>query len=628
MKWIGQHIWDFISRFRNDVYLENLSTTSEDEILVVDADGKISKKNESTLVIDVSDFMTNGVDNRIVTATGADSLNAEANFTFDGTNLDLTSTSTTAAVFDIVSNTLTTGSFATFTQSDTSTSSATSDGLLEISYTKSGVTGSGNTRSVTGSKIQMVDSATNHGSSTVDIIGQTIQTALSSNSGTTSTRGLSVITTGADTNIGIQVASDDIGLKIASVADADDYYSVSVSGNGATTVKTVDDSSHAADLTFDVDGLTHFTGDGVHIEPGSSAGVSALEITDTDIDEFSIEVSSTNTAKDILSISTATLTTGKPISVAQVDMGTTNLTVPGNFLYYAKAGVTASGQTKTATGFTSHVYDAATNHASSTNNLLAGKFKANFDSAQGTNKTHGIEVEATGGDTNIGITTTVTDGGTDIKCMSSADSADYFTVRTTTSGLTYLSTVDSDATVAHIYLDADGDITLDAASGNINLKDDGGNYTPGSDYEAATKKYVDDNAGSDGWHGSTTRVKILHSDFTGDDGGRPYMIDDTGVGSENLYGKTHSTMKAYATVNIPTGYKATHVMIYGTNTPAVEVWEHQIDSKTGVSKGTGNVDTEINITDVTSSTTNYLFIQVNQASADEIHGGYVTIAAV
>jgi hypothetical protein len=26
IKWIGQHIWDFVSRFRNDVYLEDIST--------------------------------------------------------------------------------------------------------------------------------------------------------------------------------------------------------------------------------------------------------------------------------------------------------------------------------------------------------------------------------------------------------------------------------------------------------------------------------------------------------------------------------------------------------------------------------------------------------------------------
>ena len=36
--------------------------------------------------VDVSDFMTNGSNNRIVTATGTDAMNAEANLTFDGTD--------------------------------------------------------------------------------------------------------------------------------------------------------------------------------------------------------------------------------------------------------------------------------------------------------------------------------------------------------------------------------------------------------------------------------------------------------------------------------------------------------------------------------------------------------------
>ncbi len=43
IKWIGQHIWDFVSRFRNDVYLESLTTTTESNVLVVDSDGKVSK---------------------------------------------------------------------------------------------------------------------------------------------------------------------------------------------------------------------------------------------------------------------------------------------------------------------------------------------------------------------------------------------------------------------------------------------------------------------------------------------------------------------------------------------------------------------------------------------------------
>ena len=45
MKWIGQHIWSLISRFRSDVYLEGLSTTTETNVLAVDTNGKIGKNS-------------------------------------------------------------------------------------------------------------------------------------------------------------------------------------------------------------------------------------------------------------------------------------------------------------------------------------------------------------------------------------------------------------------------------------------------------------------------------------------------------------------------------------------------------------------------------------------------------
>jgi len=48
MKWIGQHIWDFVSKFRNDVYLENLSETTQDHIVSVDANGKLYKQDKAT----------------------------------------------------------------------------------------------------------------------------------------------------------------------------------------------------------------------------------------------------------------------------------------------------------------------------------------------------------------------------------------------------------------------------------------------------------------------------------------------------------------------------------------------------------------------------------------------------
>jgi len=48
----------------------------------------------TTFSVDVSDFLTNGVNNRIVTATGTDAMNSEANLTFDGSTLTLTGSGT------------------------------------------------------------------------------------------------------------------------------------------------------------------------------------------------------------------------------------------------------------------------------------------------------------------------------------------------------------------------------------------------------------------------------------------------------------------------------------------------------------------------------------------------------
>lgn len=43
MKWIGEHIWDFVSRFRNKVVLEDLAESTEEYTIMVKADGELVK---------------------------------------------------------------------------------------------------------------------------------------------------------------------------------------------------------------------------------------------------------------------------------------------------------------------------------------------------------------------------------------------------------------------------------------------------------------------------------------------------------------------------------------------------------------------------------------------------------
>jgi len=72
-------------------FVEGGGTLSASRTLAVGAGTGIDVAADA-ISVDVSDFMTNGSNNRIVTATGADAMNAEANLTYDGTSLDVTGT--------------------------------------------------------------------------------------------------------------------------------------------------------------------------------------------------------------------------------------------------------------------------------------------------------------------------------------------------------------------------------------------------------------------------------------------------------------------------------------------------------------------------------------------------------
>jgi hypothetical protein len=84
---------------------------------------------------------------------------------------------------------------------------------------------------------------------------------------------------------------------------------------------------------------------------------------------------------------------------------------------------------------------------------------------QGTSVATGMELTATGADTNNGLIINCADGGSDLKLVSSADVTDYATLTVGASGATTLTTVDAGAAIAHLTLTIDGSLIVAGATG-------------------------------------------------------------------------------------------------------------------------------------------------------------------
>jgi len=124
-------------------------------------------------------------------------------------------------------------------------------------------------------------------------------------------------------------------------------------------------------------------------------------------------------------------------------------------------------------------------------------------------------------------------------------------------------------------------------------------------------------------------IKILPSDFMiNDDAASPLSFKD---GSNSGVHVNDSASEAICFIPIPEGMKATHVDIYGTHNKTIKVWEVDVDSSfdfTSATKGTGSMNTTLDITDVNATEDNYLAIQVTlTATSQRIWGGKVTIAS-
>tara|TARA_R100001591_G_scaffold21699_1_gene31193 strand:- start:1445 stop:3244 length:1800 start_codon:yes stop_codon:yes gene_type:complete len=220
MKFIGQHIYDLVSRFRNKSFFTDVVdiTTATDS-------------GASALLID-----NNDVDQ---VALDIDAANTTAN----AIRVKAQSLTTAAAVY-INCDSLTSGKALRLDVDDALTATATKT-LLDIDYDKAGVTASGQTSTTTGLSINMADAATNHASGAVTMIGSQIDIDSASNQGTITKKGL-VLNVAADgvadsTNTsGIEINTIGNHLKLISSNRISDFCTIGVAESGATLVSTVD----------------------------------------------------------------------------------------------------------------------------------------------------------------------------------------------------------------------------------------------------------------------------------------------------------------------------------------------------------------------------------------------------
>ena len=132
---------------------------------------------------------------------------------------------------------------------------------------------------------------------------------------------------------------------------------------------------------------------------------------------------------------------------------------------------------------------------------------------------------------------------------------------------------------------------------------------------------------------STTVIKVLPNQWIiNDDVGRPLFVEDD---TSNTLGVrcVSTTDEMYAWQKLPTGYKATPVKVFASASTSNAVTARSYNYTTGadnaVSESTGDLNTNIDITDIPSSATQDLVIKVSPASASTIiYGATVVIATI
>ena len=247
MKWIGQQIYDFVSRFRNDVYLEDISTgtIASGGNLGLDSNNKIVKSDNPAGTIDLTSEVTgilpvaNGgsgasslTSNRVLTGNGSSAIQAEDNLYFQHPSLIIGADDDSMSIIQKAEH---------------------SDGHGGVFKIQGAPANAGQTDKNGGDIYISAGRPTGAGTfGEIQFYGGDVE-------GTgTSLRTNTLISKLA----GNAATSTDFYLYERAGASSDDYFKASVAANGATTLSTTDGAGTAAGiLTLDADGLINIDAD-------------------------------------------------------------------------------------------------------------------------------------------------------------------------------------------------------------------------------------------------------------------------------------------------------------------------------------------------------------------------------